>query len=45
MMDEYFGWIQGSRMTRIYVHRSGKNLDDALLRAHGIVKDNTPQDK
>jgi len=24
MMDEYFGWIQGSRMTRIYVHRSGR---------------------
>jgi integrase len=45
MMDEYFGWIQGSRMTRIYVHRSGKNLDDALLKAHGLVKDNTPQDK
>jgi integrase/recombinase XerD len=45
MMDEYFGWIQGSGMTRIYVHRSGKNLDDALLKAHGLVKDNTPQDK
>jgi len=45
MMDEYFGWIQGSRMTRIYVHRSGKNLDEALLKAHGLVKDNTPQDK
>lgn len=45
MMDEYFGWIQGSRMTRIYVYRSGKNLDEALLKAHGLVKDNTPQDK
>jgi hypothetical protein len=45
MMDEYFGWVQGSMMTRIYVHRSGKNLDDVLLKAHGIVKDNTPQDK
>jgi integrase/recombinase XerD len=45
MMDEYFGWIQGSRMTRVYVHRSGKNLDDVLLKAHGIIKDNTPPDK
>ncbi len=45
MMDEYFGWIQGSRMTRIYVHRSGKNLDETLLRAYGISKTSTPQDK
>ncbi|MCX9009643.1 MAG: hypothetical protein OIN66_00850 [Candidatus Methanoperedens sp.] len=32
-------------MTRIYVHRSGKNLDDTLLKAHGLIRDNTPQDK
>ncbi len=44
-MCEYFGWTQASRMTQIYVHLSGRNLDDTLLKAYGISKDNTPKDK
>ncbi len=39
---EYYGWKQGSRMPRTYIHLSGKNLDDTLLRAYGLFKDNTP---
>ncbi len=35
-MNEYFGWAQGSDMTSIYVHLSGRNVDDALLRLNGI---------
>jgi integrase/recombinase XerD len=43
-MCEYFGWTQASRMTETYVHLSGKNLDDMLLRAYGLSKD-TPKEK
>lgn len=44
-MCEYYGWTQASRMTQIYVHLSGKNLDDTLLKAYGISKDNAPKEK
>jgi integrase len=44
-MCEYFGWTQASRMTQTYVHLSGRNLDDTLLKAYGISKDNTPKEK
>ncbi|MCL4519787.1 MAG: hypothetical protein M1587_11390, partial [Thaumarchaeota archaeon] len=39
VMDEIAGWVQGSPMPAFYVHLSGKNTDDALLRAHGIIKE------
>jgi len=35
-MNEYFGWAQGSDMTSIYVHLSGRDVDGALLRLNGI---------
>jgi integrase len=44
-MCEYFGWTQGSKMTQIYVHLSGRNMDDTLLKAYGITKENTPKEK
>jgi integrase/recombinase XerD len=36
---EVFGWVQGSRMPRIYVHMSGRDVDKKLLRIHGVIKD------
>jgi hypothetical protein len=36
-MNEYLGWIQGSKMPATYVHLSGKNIDDAILRMNGII--------
>ncbi|KKG13749.1 hypothetical protein EO94_17920 [Methanosarcina sp. 2.H.T.1A.3] len=44
-MKEHLGWKQDSKMPAIYVHLSGKQIDDAMLRIHGIVKqeDNKPQ--
>ncbi len=39
VMDEIAGWVQGSPMPAFYVHLSGKNTDEALLKAHGILKD------
>lgn len=35
-MKEYFGWQQDSRMAAVYVHLSGKNVDEALLKVYGI---------
>jgi len=38
-MKQYLGWVQGSSMAAIYVHLSGRDVDDALLKMHGIVTD------
>jgi integrase/recombinase XerD len=37
-MNAYFGWIQGSDMPSIYVHLSGRDIDDAVLKANGIIE-------
>jgi hypothetical protein len=36
---EYLGWVQGSGQASTYVHLSGKNIDDAILKMHGLKKD------
>jgi len=36
-MNDYFGWVQGSGMPSVYVHLSGRNVDDAILKANGII--------
>jgi integrase/recombinase XerD len=35
-MKEYLGWVGDSRMASTYVHLSGRNIDNALLRLNGI---------
>ena len=35
-MNQLFGWVQGSRMPSVYVHLSGRDLDEDLLRLYGI---------
>jgi site-specific recombinase XerD len=35
-MKEFFGWVQASKMASIYVHLSGRDVDDALLKAYGL---------
>jgi ribosomal protein L40E len=35
-MKEYLGWVDDSRMASTYVHPSGRNIDNALLRLNGI---------
>ncbi|MFX0204061.1 MAG: tyrosine-type recombinase/integrase [Candidatus Hodarchaeota archaeon] len=40
-MKEVFGWVQASDMAAIYVHLSGRDVDNALLRVYGIDKDET----
>ncbi len=38
-MNEVFGWTQGSNMPSIYVHLSGRDVDNALLKTYGIATD------
>ena len=36
-MKELLGWVQSSDMPSVYVHLSGRDVDEALLKAHGIM--------
>jgi len=38
-MKEIFGWTQSSDMAAIYVHLSGRDVDDALLKLSGLKKE------
>ncbi len=40
-MKEYFGWVQSSDMASVYVHLSGRDVDDALLALQGLKKPDT----
>jgi len=35
-MNEYFGWKQGSKMAAVYVHLSGRNIDEKILEMKGL---------
>ncbi len=35
-MNHYLGWVQGSGMPGTYVHLSGKDTDNALLKLNGL---------
>lgn len=35
-MKEYLGWVQSSKMAAVYVHLSGRDVDSALLKLHGL---------
>ncbi len=37
-MKEHFGWTQSSEMAATYVHLSGRDVDDALLKIHNLAK-------
>ncbi|MEM5861205.1 MAG: tyrosine-type recombinase/integrase, partial [Candidatus Aenigmatarchaeota archaeon] len=45
VMRQFFGWVNDSRMTAVYNHLSGKDVDDALLRLHGIKKEETKEER
>jgi integrase/recombinase XerD len=44
-MKQYLGWVQGSDMAAIYVHLSGRDVDNALLRMHGIVSEDARENQ
>jgi integrase len=40
-MNNYFGWKQGSSMPSVYVHLSGRDMDNAILKMNGIKSKDT----
>jgi integrase/recombinase XerD len=42
---EVFGWVQGSRMPQIYVHLNGRDVDQTILKLHGVIKANEVEKK
>lgn len=44
-MKEYFGWVQGSDMASTYVHLSGRDVDNALLKLQGLAHDEVSQEE
>jgi site-specific recombinase XerD len=45
-LKEMFGWTQDSKVAARYVHLSGRDVDTALLRAHGLqqkLEDENPK--
>lgn len=43
-MKNYLGWTESSSMASVYVHLSGKDIDDAILKMNGIITDETHVD-
>ncbi len=43
-MKEHFGWVQGSDMASTYVHLSGRDVDNALLKLQGLATDETKKE-
>lgn len=44
-MKQIFGWTNDSDMAALYYHLSGKDVDEALLKLHGIKTENTEEVK
>ena len=42
---QYMGWIPGSREAATYVHLSGRDMDDAILKLNGIAEEETEESK
>ena len=43
-LKEYLGWTKSSTMASIYVHLSGKDIDNAILKLNGIQIEETHAD-
>ncbi len=39
LLNERYGWTQGSKMSSVYLHMGGKDLDNALLQHYGKKSD------
>ena len=44
-LKEMFGWTPSSKMPGRYVHLSGRDVDDALLRVHGLKRNEDQVEK
>jgi Site-specific recombinase XerD len=43
LLKEYLGWTKSSTMASVYVHLSGRDIDNAILKLHGIETDDAPK--
>ncbi len=43
VLCEYFGWVQGSDIPAVYVHLSGRDLDEAIDRLYEIGEGEKPK--
>jgi integrase len=41
---KYMGWVNGSKMVGVYVHLSSEDIDEAILKMHGIKTDGSRND-
>lgn len=37
-MIAYFGWVNGSRYAKYNIHLSGRDIDDVILKANGVIQ-------
>jgi integrase len=44
-LEQMFGWVHGSGMASIYVHLSGRDLDEPLLKMSGLLDDEIRQNE
>ena len=44
-MKELFGWVQASDMASVYVHLSGRDVDNALLKLHGLAQNEKKEEE
>lgn len=42
---QYMGWVQGSKEAATYVHLSGRDMDQAILKLHGLAEEEKEEDK
>jgi site-specific recombinase XerD len=38
-LSQYLGWIPGTKMAAVYVHLSGRDLEEPLLKLYGLQKE------
>jgi len=38
-MCEFFGWVQGSDMPRVYVHLSGRDVEKSIMKLYGLEEE------
>jgi site-specific recombinase XerD len=43
-LSQYLGWIPGTKMAAVYVHLSGRDLEEPLLKLYGLQKEETHEE-
>lgn len=44
-MKQYLGWAQASKMAAVYVHLSGRDVDNAIMKMNGLEPENDSEAK